>query len=155
MIKRSDGVSEADGGGELPLGMAPDVTYPDYELKLQTDDIVIFYTDGIIEAGNGTEEMYGTERLEKALSGIESAMSSSEIIDAILKDITDFTGSAEQYDEAREMYQTESLLEVVKQADSDISAQEMVDLIIKEVTEFVGDEEVSDDITIVVLRCKE
>ena len=43
----------------------------------------------------------------------------------------------------------------MKQADSDISAQEMVDLIIKEVTEFVGDEEVSDDITIVVLRCKE
>ena len=58
-----------------------------------------FYTDGITEAENETEEMYGTERLEKALSGIDSAMSSNEIIDAILKDVTDFTGTAEQYDD--------------------------------------------------------
>ena len=36
---------------------------------------------------------------EVATSGIDSALSCREIIDAILKDVTDFTGSAEQYDD--------------------------------------------------------
>jgi serine phosphatase RsbU (regulator of sigma subunit) len=58
-----------------------------------------FYTDGIIEAENEMEEIYGTERLEKTLSGIDSAMGSNEVIEAILKDVTGFTGSAEQYDD--------------------------------------------------------
>jgi serine phosphatase RsbU (regulator of sigma subunit) len=35
----------------------PDVVYADSELELQANDIVIFYTDGIIEADNEAEEM--------------------------------------------------------------------------------------------------
>lgn len=42
---------------------------------------------------------------------------------------------------------------MVKQADPDISAQSMVDLIVGDVTEFSGDVELSDDITIVGLKC--
>jgi serine phosphatase RsbU (regulator of sigma subunit) len=42
MIKRSSGASEAEEDGQLPLGMAQDVKYPDCELKLQPGDIVIF-----------------------------------------------------------------------------------------------------------------
>jgi len=55
---------------------------------------------------------------------------------------------------AGEMYESEKLLELIRQAAPDISAQEMIDLILKDVTEFVGDEEASDDITIVVIRCR-
>ncbi len=99
MIKRSDRASEADGGGELPLGMAPDVTYPDHEFKLQTGDIVIFYTDGIIEAENEAEEMYGTERLLDLASGIDSSASAEDVIESILHDVTRFVGAAQQYDD--------------------------------------------------------
>ena len=62
-------------------------------------------------------------------------------------------GVIEATDEAEGMYQTERLLEVARQADTGISAQGMVDLIVKDVTEFTGNVELSDDITIVVLRC--
>ena len=99
LIKRSNGVSEATGDGELPLGMMPNVKYPDCELGLQTGDIVIFYSDGIIEAENETEEMYGTERLMKLVAGIDSAANAEEVIEAILRDVAHFAGNAEQYDD--------------------------------------------------------
>ena len=63
-------------------------------------------------------------------------------------------GVIEAMDETGEMYQTERLLELIQQADPGISAQEIVDLIVKGVGAFVGEEEMSDDITIVVLRCR-
>jgi serine phosphatase RsbU (regulator of sigma subunit) len=48
-----------------------------------------------IEAG----EMYETERLEQAIMRIDSAMSSEKIMEAIIQDVTDFAGTAEQYDD--------------------------------------------------------
>jgi ligand-binding sensor domain-containing protein len=99
LIKRSDGVSEADGDGELPLGMLPDVKYPDYELKLQLGDMAIFYTDGIIEAENESAEIYGTDRLMDLVTDIGLTVSVEVIIEAILQDVAGFVGNAEQYDD--------------------------------------------------------
>jgi sugar lactone lactonase YvrE len=99
LIRRSDGVSEAEEDGQLPLGMASDVKYPDCELRLQTGDVVIFYTDGIIESENESEEMYGTERLMHRVAGIDTTASAESIIEAILQDVSDFAGSAQQYDD--------------------------------------------------------
>jgi len=99
LVKRRDGASEAEEDGELPLGMAPDVEYPDYELKLQAGDLAIFYTDGVIEAENETEEMYGTERLVSLVAGMDSSASAEDAIDAILQDVARFVGDAEQYDD--------------------------------------------------------
>jgi serine phosphatase RsbU (regulator of sigma subunit)/ligand-binding sensor domain-containing protein len=99
MIKQNNGVSEADEDGQLPLGMAPDVTYPDYELRLQVGDTVVFYTDGIIEAENEAEEMYGTDRLMNLMAGIDSLVSAEGVIEAILQDVAGFVGDAERYDD--------------------------------------------------------
>jgi hypothetical protein len=62
LIKQGEQVVEFDREGGLLLSIMPNVSYPDWELELQAGDIVIFYTDGIIEAQNEAEEMYGTER---------------------------------------------------------------------------------------------
>jgi serine phosphatase RsbU (regulator of sigma subunit) len=99
LIKRSDGASEVDEDGQLPLGMAPDVKYPDHELKLQPGNIIIFYTDGIIEAENGAEEMYGTERLINLVADIDSVASAEDVIQVILQDVFSFIGSVQQYDD--------------------------------------------------------
>jgi ligand-binding sensor domain-containing protein len=99
MVRRGEQVFEFRSDSELPLGMMLKVVYPDWELELQKADIVIFYTDGIIEAENEAEEMYGTERLEEAVTHIDSTASAEEIIKAILQDVADFVGTAEQYDD--------------------------------------------------------
>ena len=43
--------------------------------------------------------MYGTERLLDAVAGIDPAASAEGVIEAILRDVADFVGNAEQYDD--------------------------------------------------------
>jgi sigma-B regulation protein RsbU (phosphoserine phosphatase) len=85
--------------GALPLGMIPNVVYTDWELALQQGDILVFYTDGIIEAENEAGEMYETRRLEQLLTQVDSAMKAEEIMEAIFQDVADFAGAAEQHDD--------------------------------------------------------
>jgi len=99
IIKQDEQVFEFDIDGALPLGVMKNLTYPDWKLELQAGDIVVFYTDGIIESENEAEEMYGTERLEQVIARINSTMTAEEIIDTILGDVADFIGTAEQYDD--------------------------------------------------------
>jgi sigma-B regulation protein RsbU (phosphoserine phosphatase) len=99
LVKSGEQVFEFECDGEMPLGMMPDISYSDWELELQVGDTVILYTDGIIEAENDAEEMYGTERLMKLVTGIDSSASSEDVIQAILRDVSDFVGTAQQYDD--------------------------------------------------------
>lgn len=99
LVKRGDEVFEFESEGELPLGMTPNVTYSDSELELQSGDIVIFYTDGILEAENEVEEMYEIQRLQQSIKQINSTLNAEEILETILGDIADFVGSGEQYDD--------------------------------------------------------
>ncbi|MBM3242052.1 hypothetical protein FJZ31_37750 [Candidatus Poribacteria bacterium] len=99
LVKRDEEVFEFKSDGAFPLGMMRNVAYPDFEQELQEGDIVIFYTDGIIEAENEAEEMYGAERLEKVVTHIVPTMTAEGIIETILQDVADFVGAAEQYDD--------------------------------------------------------
>jgi len=99
IIKRGGQVFEFESESGLPLGMMKNVEYQTRELSLHEGDIIIFYTDGIIEAENEMEEMYGTERLEQLTTHINSTMNCEEIIETILQDVADFVGNAEQYDD--------------------------------------------------------
>ncbi len=99
MIRQGEQVSELKGSGGLPLGMMQNMTYPDWELPLCAGDIVIFYSDGIIEGENEAEEMYGAERLEQVIARMNPAINAVEIIETISRDFADFVGDTEQYDD--------------------------------------------------------
>jgi len=99
IVKQAEQVFEFTSDNELPLGMMQNRTYPERELKLQEGSIVIFYTDGIIEAENKAEEMYGTERLKQVITHMSSTMNAEEVIKAILEDVSDFVEDTEQYDD--------------------------------------------------------
>ena len=51
----------------LPLGVEPDVVYEEKVHRLKKGDQIIFYTDGITEAHNPADEMFGTKRLDEVL----------------------------------------------------------------------------------------
>lgn len=51
----------------LPLGVLEDEQYPESQFQFRPGDQVVFYTDGITEARNAEEELYGLERLDSAL----------------------------------------------------------------------------------------
>ena len=82
----------------FPLGLFPDVQYEELSLSTQPGDVIIFISDGILDAENDLEEMYGEERLCGLLCSLRSRPA-QEIADTILADVTKFQGMHERFDD--------------------------------------------------------
>ena len=98
IVKRTDGslVRLGEAGG-APLGMMPHMPYGQETAKLERGDTVILYTDGIIEAMNAKEELYGYDRFEAVLR--QSAAHPASLKDAIIGDVNRYTGLSPQHDD--------------------------------------------------------
>jgi len=68
------------------------------ELNIEKDDLVLLHTDGITEAANASEELYGFERL-KNLAKTHHKKASEEITQIIITDLSNFIGSKPLYDD--------------------------------------------------------
>jgi sigma-B regulation protein RsbU (phosphoserine phosphatase) len=86
-------------GAAFPLGVTANIEYNDHPLHLLPGDTVIFYTDGVIEAMNPANELYGFVRLETLVRSLESNLSPQALIEAVLADVAAFVGPAEQHDD--------------------------------------------------------
>lgn len=114
------------------LGGMENMEYPDFEIKLEKGDIIYLYTDGVTEAENVTNELYGTERLLNVIRGNYNC-DMKEFCDNIEKDIHDFEKGNEQFDDLTMLALRYKGSEVQK-----ITLPAVVDSIEK-VTEFVND----------------
>lgn len=98
-------VRHADGGfeylksraGFILAGMEG-IKYRLQELQLQPGDIIFLYTDGVTEATNASNELYGEERLQKILNSRDFD-SMEELCTAVRQDVDKFVGDAEQFDD--------------------------------------------------------
>ena len=66
LLMNGGNVQEVELSG-LPLGVDADSEYKECGTVLQHGDTVVFYTDGVVEAINNNEEMYGYEQLVELL----------------------------------------------------------------------------------------
>ena len=82
----------------LALAAMENVRYREYELELEPGDRLFMYTDGIPEAIDERVEQYGVERLTGALNAVKDERMSGAL-PAIRRDIADFAGGAEQFDD--------------------------------------------------------
>jgi sigma-B regulation protein RsbU (phosphoserine phosphatase) len=82
----------------FPLGMFPDVTYDEIDVVTQPGDVLLFVSDGILDAENAQGEMYGPERLSKQLC-CNPDHSANQIADAILADVTRFQDGKDRFDD--------------------------------------------------------
>jgi sigma-B regulation protein RsbU (phosphoserine phosphatase) len=82
----------------FPLGLFPDVTYDELNVTVQLGDAIVFVSDGILDAENEKEEMYGQERLAGLLCSIRG-LAAQEIADEILADVSRFQGSKDRFDD--------------------------------------------------------
>jgi serine phosphatase RsbU (regulator of sigma subunit) len=85
-------------GDNFPLGILEESDYQETQIALKPGDRVIFYTDGIVEAMNEKQEIFGFERL---LDVLQSAgpISADELLRDILNQVKLFTGNAPQHDD--------------------------------------------------------
>lgn len=54
--------------GSLPLGLSSSVVYDELTFRLQEDETLTLYTDGIVEARNSRGELFGFDRLSALLA---------------------------------------------------------------------------------------
>ena len=75
----------------LPLGLFADRSFPEREYAFAAGDLLVFLTDGFVEAVDAREEAFGFERLE-ALLAAESGGGAAALRDAILAAVNTHTG---------------------------------------------------------------
>jgi sigma-B regulation protein RsbU (phosphoserine phosphatase) len=85
-------------GDTFPLGILDEADYQETTLQLAPGDKVILYTDGIVEAMNKEEEIFGFERLLEVIQGAQS-VSSESLLKEILGQVNEFTDGADQHDD--------------------------------------------------------
>jgi sigma-B regulation protein RsbU (phosphoserine phosphatase) len=81
-----------------PIGVEKTTEYKDYVQKVKSGDIIITYTDGLVENLNGEGQQYTKESLLKVISDNHEA-SGKDIAKAVKNDIKKFSGSAVQHDD--------------------------------------------------------
>jgi sigma-B regulation protein RsbU (phosphoserine phosphatase) len=94
---RGEGIERLSAGG-MPVGLYAGQGYVERTVQLADDDLLFFYTDGMVEVENEQGEMFGAERLEPLLRAQRH-----EGVDTLLERVEDqvrrFRGRAEPFDD--------------------------------------------------------
>jgi len=94
-----DGRAEFNFSSEcFPLGLFPQAEFNTSKATLQPGDMLVLYTDGITEAVNPRDEMFGVERLQEMVS-LHTSASAEELQAAILAGVEEFTRGTYQADD--------------------------------------------------------
>jgi sigma-B regulation protein RsbU (phosphoserine phosphatase) len=98
-ILRADGrVESTEMTGGFMLGVFPGATYESGALHLGPGDTLVLFTDGVTEALNPADDLYGDERLLDRLARLRGA-TPAEIVAAVLADVNRFAAGAPQADD--------------------------------------------------------
>lgn len=81
-----------------PVGVEKKTEYKDKEFPVNPDDIIITYTDGVIEAPNSRGIQYSKDRLLEVILQ-NKHLSGKEIADKVKNDIAKFSGTGHQHDD--------------------------------------------------------
>ncbi|HEX2914822.1 MAG TPA: GAF domain-containing SpoIIE family protein phosphatase [Chloroflexia bacterium] len=85
--------------GGLPLGLVEDVEYTQSTRSLNSGDLILIYTDGVVEAVNSArQEIFTFERLHRVASEC-TGLNPQEVIEKIVKAIDEFVYPGEQSDD--------------------------------------------------------
>jgi sigma-B regulation protein RsbU (phosphoserine phosphatase) len=88
---------EAEG---FPLGMFPNAEYEEFSIAANPGDLLVFFSDGIVDAENAEGEMFGTDRLSAVLREHPSACNSAQTtVDAILAEVAAFQSGTAHFDD--------------------------------------------------------
>jgi len=97
LVRGADGrVTELAAPGALPLGAMNDVQFAQHSVTLAPGSCVLLYTDGLDEAHNEKQELFGKERVMEALARNGNAQ---DVLDSMLGDLARFTAGEAQSDD--------------------------------------------------------
>jgi sigma-B regulation protein RsbU (phosphoserine phosphatase) len=85
----ASGIARLCDGGPV-LGLLPQAQFEQGAERLEQGDVLVLYSDGVVEAANAQGEEFGEDRL---IAAVEPAADPREIRDSILRAVRAFTGS--------------------------------------------------------------
>jgi phosphoserine phosphatase RsbU/P len=98
LLREGDGTIRAiehpDAG--FPLGIVEDATYSTHTVQLTRGQTLAIYTDGITEAFNAKQEMFGESRLRDAM---KQGSSAGDVLASIVESVGAFAGLAARSDD--------------------------------------------------------
>jgi phosphoserine phosphatase RsbU/P len=98
ILLRGDAVEEAFTEGHFPVGLVPEAEFTTSKLQLQPNDTLVLFSDGVTEAMDPDEELYGVARLREVLKGNpESPL--DEIQRVVLESVENFARGERQADD--------------------------------------------------------
>jgi len=82
----------------LPIGIYADASVEEKTLTLRPGDVVVFYSDGITEAANSQDELFGLDRLVTLVSD-HVHLPASEVVRVIVETVEAFRAGAPRSDD--------------------------------------------------------
>jgi len=98
VLLRADGSLHLLRDGGLVIGLFGDTAYDQAETTIEPGDLLVLYTDGVTEAADEEDDLYGEERLFDLLQRLRTEPC-HEIMAEILGEVRAFSGGGQQSDD--------------------------------------------------------
>jgi sigma-B regulation protein RsbU (phosphoserine phosphatase) len=92
------GPAAIEGAKGVILGVKPDAVYTSGRLTLAPGEAIYVFTDGVTEANNAAEELFGEPRLEAVLRGAVGSASSA-VVKSVSEAVCGFVDAALPFDD--------------------------------------------------------
>jgi len=93
----SGSIDRLDAGG-VPLGVLPAARYEEGEILLQPGDLLVVFTDGVVEAENEREEEFGEPRLLDVVNRMRP-LAAADALKSVISSVDAFVGATRQHDD--------------------------------------------------------
>ncbi|HEU5098359.1 MAG TPA: SpoIIE family protein phosphatase [Roseiflexaceae bacterium] len=98
LLDADDGTMTPEMGRGHPLGLFPNPVLDAQTISMPPGGTLLLYTDGVPEAMDARDELFGTERIVAAIRAVGEA-SAQELCDRLVQSVTDHHGSPAHADD--------------------------------------------------------
>ncbi len=98
MFIREKGIMECLSTSGIALGAIDSMEFEEKKIDLESGDVIVFYTDGVTEAMNNKEELFGEKRLYKLIK-TNSDLNAEEMVNKIKEAVISFSENQSQFDD--------------------------------------------------------
>jgi sigma-B regulation protein RsbU (phosphoserine phosphatase) len=93
-----DGKIEVIEATGLPLGLFDDADYDELSFRAKAGDMFVFFSDGILDASNKAEELFGRERVGEIVAANPNA-AADEVVKLIFNAVAEHASGEEAFDD--------------------------------------------------------
>jgi sigma-B regulation protein RsbU (phosphoserine phosphatase) len=93
-----DGKIEIIEATGLPLGLFDDADYDEFSFRAKPGDMFVFFSDGILDASNKADDLFGRERVGEIVAANPNA-SADEMVELIFQAVAEHASGVEAFDD--------------------------------------------------------